>query len=252
MPYACAHPAAVIVLPRLLGKLAVPSALAIGSVIPDAWYFLPVVERADSHSALGLLLFCLPAGVFAYAAFHLVCKEPLLALLPAGLAARAGAFACTGLPQVPKRAVLVSIIAGALTHYAWDALTHPGALTEAMNLNHRFLQHASTVLGTVFAAWWAAGKLRAARADEEPEQLPASLRAGLLLLMLVLALAAFAIVLLAMPASQLDWSASRSLLRAAGITALSVLGFTFLGYCLLFRSISARVSSTGFDQREPM
>ena len=252
MPYACAHPAAVIALPRLLGKLAVPSALAIGSVIPDAWYFLPILSRADSHSALGLLLFCLPAGILAYAAFHRICKEPLLALLPGALAARARVFACEGLPHVAKRAVVVSILAGALTHSAWDAFTHESALTAWMNLNYRFLQHASTLLGTAFVAWWVAAKLRGAAADEALEQLPASLRAGIVGVMLLLALGAFGAVMLGMPASQLDWSASRSLLRAAGVTAISVLGFTFLGYCLLFRSISARASSTGFDQREPM
>ena len=253
MPYACAHPAAVIMLPRLLGTLSVPSALAIGSVIPDAWYFLPILERGDSHGALGLLLFCLPAGLLAYAAFHRICKEPLLALLPGALAARVGAFACEGLPQVPRRAVVVSILAGTLTHYAWDAFTHESALSAWLNLNHRLLQHASTLLGTAFVAWWVAAKLRGAAADEAtPEQLPASLRAGILGLMLLLALGAFGAVMLVMPAWQIDWSASRSLLRAAGITALSVLGFTFLGYCLLFRSISERASSTGLDQREPM
>ena len=252
MPYACAHPAAVIALPRLLGKLAVPSALAIGSVIPDAWYFLPILGRADSHSALGLLFFCLPAGILAYAGFHLICKEPLLALLPDGLSARARAFACEGLPPVPKRAVVASILAGAITHNAWDAFTHQSAVTAWMNLDYRLLQHASTLLGTALVAWWVATKLRAAAAHELPEQLPAPLRTGIIAAMLLLALVAFGAVMLVMPASQIDWSASRSLLRAAGVTALSVLGFTFLGYCLLFRSISARASSTGLDQREPM
>ena len=59
MPYPFAHPAAVLPLARLLGRAGSPSALAIGSMIPDAWYFVPGLVRADSHGAAGLLWFCL-------------------------------------------------------------------------------------------------------------------------------------------------------------------------------------------------
>jgi hypothetical protein len=252
MPYACAHPAAVIGIHRLLGRRAVPSALAIGSVIPDAWYFLPFLVRSDSHSALGLLLFCLPAGLCAYAAFHVIFKQPVLALLPRTLAARAAAFACAGLPRMPWHAVLISLVAGALTHYAWDAFTHPGPIVNALHLNHRLLQHASTLLGTAFVAWWLWSKLRSAPRREDPHHLPPRIRRGVVAVMLGVALGAFCLVLLGMPASAIDWSTSRSLLRAAGVTSLSVLGLALLVYCLLFRSISARISSTGLDQREPM
>lgn len=229
-----------------------PSALAIGSVVPDGWYFLPFLARTDSHGALGLLLFCLPAGLCTYAAFHLIFKQPLLALLPRTLAARAAAFACPGLPRMPWHAVLTSLVAGVLTHYAWDALTHPGAIVDALHLNHRLLQHASTLLGTAFVAWWLWSKLRNAPRREDPHQLPPPVRLGVVAVMLGVSLGAFCLVLLGLPASTIDWSAWRSLLRAAGVTSLSVLGLALLLYCLLFRSISARISSTGLDQREPM
>ena len=252
MPYACAHPAAVIALAPGLGRLAVPSALFIGSVVPDAWYFFPFLERGTSHGASGLLLFCLPAGLFAYAAFHLLLKQPLLALLPQGIGARAAAFACEGLPRAPWRAVVASLAAGALTHLVWDAFTHPGPIVEALRINHRVLQHASTLLGTAFVLWWVASRLRGAPRHQTFHRLPAWVRVGVVAVLLAVSLSAFFLVLLGMPASSIDWSASRSLLRGAGITSLSTLGFAFLAYCLLFRSISARTSSTGFDQREPM
>jgi hypothetical protein len=251
MPYACAHPAAVIPLSRLLGKLAVPSALAIGSVIPDAWYFLPLLKRTDSHSLLGLVLFCLPAGLFAYAAFHLICKEPLLALLPRGLVARAGVYACAGLPRVPWRAVAASLLAGALTHNAWDALTHESMLTSALQLDFRLLQHASTVLGTLIVAAWLARKLSTTPPYAAIDGLSTRVRAIIAAIFLVVLAGAFCAVLLLLP-GELDRSALRSLVRAAGVTSCSALGFAFLAYCLLFRSISARASRTGLDQREPM
>jgi Domain of unknown function (DUF4184) len=62
VPYPFAHPAAVLLLARPMGRFAVPSALVIGSVIPDLWYFLPFVGREASHSPAGLFWFCLPAG----------------------------------------------------------------------------------------------------------------------------------------------------------------------------------------------
>ena len=77
MPYPFAHPAAVLPLARPMGRFAVPSALAIGSVVPDLWYFVPFADRADSHSLAALFWFCLPAGLAAYALFHLLLKQPL-------------------------------------------------------------------------------------------------------------------------------------------------------------------------------
>ena len=50
MPYAFAHPAAVIPVAKIFGRRAVPSALAIGSMIPDVWYFVPWLDRAPVKS----------------------------------------------------------------------------------------------------------------------------------------------------------------------------------------------------------
>lgn len=97
MPYPFAHPAAVLPLARPMGRFAVPSALAIGSVLPDLWYIVPLVDRADSHSLAALFWFCLPAGLLSYVLFHRLLKQPLIALL----STRLGRFACAGLPAAP-------------------------------------------------------------------------------------------------------------------------------------------------------
>ncbi|MDX2165438.1 MAG: DUF4184 family protein [Deltaproteobacteria bacterium] len=127
MPFTLAHPLAVVPLRRLSPRVAVLSALVIGSNAPDYAYFLPVhIRRVDSHSLAGLFWFCLPAGLLVYALFHLVLKRPLLELLPPALRVRLLSLpsARAGWPAAPLRAVLASLLLGALTHILWDSFTH--------------------------------------------------------------------------------------------------------------------------------
>lgn len=249
MPYAFAHPVAVIPLYRLLGRFAVPSALVIGSVIPDAWYFVPLLSRAGSHSVGGLLLFCLPAGLFTYAAFHLIFKQPLLGLLPQAVAGRLRAWSSAYLPEAPWPAVVVSIVAGALTHFAWDALTHEGAVVEAFPAleavvlafgayelrAHQVLQHASTVLGTGLLAWWTWQKLRTApTAPPSTVPMPATARTAIVALLAIVAAFGFSgVAVEALPSSSVE--GLRGALRAAAVTAVSALGLATTAYCVLWR-----------------
>ena len=218
MPYPFAHPAAVLPLPRIMGRFAAPSALAIGSIAPDLWYFAPLVHREDSHSIGGLFWFCLPAGLTAYLFFHLVLKQPLIALL----SPRLGSFSHPGVPPAPWYAVVVSLLAGSLTHLAWDALTHLDG--------HRWLQHASTIAGTAILAWWSWRKLRGAPAAAQAPRLSHFWRtcviAGLV------GAASIAALWSADTALSFDRAALRHLLRSAGIGALQGLGVALLIYCL--------------------
>lgn len=129
MPYPFAHPAAVLPLIRPMGRFGVTSALVIGSMVPDAWYLVPGLERADSHSAIGLLSFCLPVGLVAYLAYHYL--------------------RTSSSPAKPWHAVVVSLLVGALTHLGWDGVAHAYSWHGV-----HVLQHASTVLGAAFVVWW--------------------------------------------------------------------------------------------------
>ena len=224
MPYPFAHPAAVLPLARPLGRFAVPSALAIGSMAPDFWYLVPLLERADSHSLAGLAWFCLPAGLLVYALFHLLLKQPLVALV----SPRLGRFTPASLPDVPWLAVMVSLMVGALTHVAWDALTH--SYDDAAQ-RHNWLQHASTALGTMVLAWWSWRKLRLVPAAP-PGPLSPLARASVVLVLL--GAGALAACITAEPPAA-DLRALRQFLRTGGIAAMQALSVALLVYCLVFQ-----------------
>jgi uncharacterized protein DUF4184 len=223
MPYAFAHPAAVIPLARMLGSRAVPSALAIGSMIPDAWYFVPSLARADTHDALGWLWFCLPAGLLAYLGFHLIFKQPMLALAPKSLAGRLAPWTSPGLPHARWSAVLLSLAAGIATHIVWDAFTHGGPVA-------RLLQHASTLAGTAFLAAWLWRKLCSTVPQTDVRELHPRVRTVVLVAMAIVPAIAFVSVL-----SAFDAGAWRTALRAAGVTAFSALGLVALSFCLTWQ-----------------
>jgi hypothetical protein len=226
VPYPFAHPAAVLPLARPMGRFAVPSALAIGSIVPDLWYFIPFVDRAHTHDPAGLVWFCLPLGLLVYALFHVVLKQPLIALI----SPRLGAFTSFGLPQRPWSCVVLSVLVGALTHLLWDELTHSNAhVVEGINWS----QHVSTIAGTAILVWWMWRKLRAA--PPAPQRL-----AGFTRLCICVALVGAMLVPALWSADADIWlafdrAALRHLLRTAGIGALEGLGVALFVYCLVFQ-----------------
>lgn len=235
MPYAFAHPAAVVPLAKLLGHRAVPSALAIGSMVPDLWYLVPLAEREHSHAGFHAIGFCLLAGLIVYVAFHLVFKEPMLALLPRSCAARLAAWTSTGLPAVRWRWVLLGLLAGIVTHLAWDALTHSGhfSFVEAVLFPgvpvYRALQHASTMLGSAFLLWWCWRTLRA-RPPADAPQAPRGLRIATVAAMVILPAAAFVGAV-----DAFDGMSWRTALRAGAVMAVSTFGLVALSFCLAWR-----------------
>jgi hypothetical protein len=158
-----------------------------------------------------------------YALFHRILKQPLIALL----SPRLGAFTPAGVPEVPLHAVMVSLLAGALTHLAWDALTH--SYGDDLQ-RHNWLQHASTALGTVVLGWWSWRKLRLVPAAPGPLS-PLARTCILLALFAAAALAAW--VTTEPPAAELR--ALRQFLRTGGFAAVQALSVALLVYCLLFQ-----------------
>lgn len=169
MPLTFAHPAAVLPLLKVLGRFGVPSALIIGSMAPDFVYFAPLgIHGSVSHSVSALFWFCLPSGMLLYFLLHRWLKQPLMSLLPFSVRARITHQEENGF-SASLPALVFSVLLGALTHIAWDSLTHaksPWQLLRPM-LDYevfsigsyqvfvfRLLQHTSTVFGLAFIAWW--------------------------------------------------------------------------------------------------
>ena len=164
MPFTFAHPAAVLPLCWFRTVPMVFPALAIGSMTPDIVYFLPLnLDGEFSHSFLGLLLFCLPAGLLLYLLVCHLLRQPLIALLPGVLARRLPARPSPRNTTTARHVfwVMLSLFIGAVTHLLWDDLTHYDAvftlhgellaeLTGQHNIRigiYPLAQHFSTIAG---------------------------------------------------------------------------------------------------------
>lgn len=246
MPYPIAHPAAVLPLLRPMGRRAVPSALVIGSIVPDLWYFVPFVTRDISHSLAGLFVFAVPLGLILYWLFHVLLKEPLVALLPEAAAARLARFAAPEMPAHPWGKVVLSLLVGALTHLAWDSFTHEegwivdkfpvfeeelfaiGSYTVRV---YQLLQHASTILGTLFVCWWTWRAFKLLPSQEGTCAVFPRKTRFLILSGLLAASAGWAALDAALPGT-LDPLAVRGVMRSVGLDAAQALAVGVLAYCV--------------------
>jgi hypothetical protein len=121
MPFPLAHPAAVLPLRRYCPRWLNFPALVIGSLTPDASYFLGKMGGGFGHSFLGSVAFCLPVGVVMVALFYGL-RAPVARMLPAPYP-QAFLPLCAR-PMGSLWVVAISLLIGAWTHLLWDSLTH--------------------------------------------------------------------------------------------------------------------------------
>ncbi|HEX2892684.1 MAG TPA: DUF4184 family protein [Marmoricola sp.] len=164
MPLAPAHPAVVLPLRRLGLPL---TALVVGAMAPDAPVYLPVgVGYRTAHSWPGLLVASV-VGLVLLVLWSFVVRDAVVDLVPAlrrrlPLRDRPDARAWWLAP--------VAVLVGVGTHLLWDAATHDWGFlvedlaflrTEHASLPlYRWLQHASTVVGTLVVAAYGVVGLR--------------------------------------------------------------------------------------------
>jgi hypothetical protein len=164
MPWTFVHPAAVLPFRRLGLKNLSFGGLVVGSIAPDFGYYVGRFELAAiAHTTLGLLILCLPTGLFLFVMVR-VLHRPVANLLPEPH--RSALLSISQVPRLKSLRILltvaVSIIIGAMTHNVWDSFTHPAGyivtkwplLRESVwvlgNRNvrvHELLQHLSTLVG---------------------------------------------------------------------------------------------------------
>jgi len=194
VPLTIAHPAAVIPLAGRLGRRVSLSALVIGSMSPDFAYLLPLgLVRMQTHDPWALLWFCLPAGLAAYALFHLVLGPISARLFPAEIATRLPPSAFSGkLPAVPFHAVAASILIGAASHLVVDSMTHrDGFVVQRIPLLQTYLgsiggyrvyvckilQHVFSIIGLALIWSWIRTWVR--RTPSAPDHAPFRFAPGL-------------------------------------------------------------------------
>lgn len=183
MPWTFAHPAAILPLRQVGGIRWSLVGLIVGSLVPDLGYHLGRHDIAGyAHTAAGLLVVCLPAGLLI-ALLLVRHSAALIAPLPQPHRARLLAAARSAGPGGVQGLLWIasSIVLGSATHLAWDAFTHAhgqvvrhwpvlrqvlGSIAGHPVPIYNALQHLSTVVGVavLLAAYrrWAAGEPRCA------------------------------------------------------------------------------------------
>jgi uncharacterized protein DUF4184 len=156
VPFTPAHAAAVL---PLVGRRrpgwVVPSALVIGSMVPDVLYFVPIRSDRDfSHSLTGLVTLDLALGLVFVAIWKVVAAPVVRDLAPQPIRLRLPIPD----PLTSREAVwaVPGVVLGGLTHIVWDSFTHANGwmvlrlpfLTADVGLPvFKLAQYASGILG---------------------------------------------------------------------------------------------------------
>src|SRR3984893_16984430 len=185
MPFTISHVAAVVPFSRPLARWQLLSATIIGSMVPDFGFLLPWrPARIETHSAVGLLTFCLPVGLATFCIFQLLIKSAVMEILPDATYSRWRRFAEPADIGSLKQWALAAcgVLAGAITHLVWDGFTHEGArgvrMIPALDdpiveiaghhlIGARLLQDVSSLLGLAIVLAVVAYGLRPGRAGEQ-------------------------------------------------------------------------------------
>ena len=120
------HPAAVLPIHSRLKNWIPLSALVIGSLVPDAAYYLPMPEhfKQNSHTLLGTFSSSLPLGILVWLIFRWL-AAPATFLLPTPNREAIGPQLTRRLTSIPQALGVVSgILLGAWSHVLWDSFTH--------------------------------------------------------------------------------------------------------------------------------
>jgi hypothetical protein len=169
MPFTLSHAAAAWPFRRTRLEF---TALVTGCFAPDFAYFVFLRPHGFfGHTLLGIFVLDLPASLFALWLFHAYAKRPLTVFLPRGMLCRirTSEEELSFWPPARLAIIVLSILVGAATHIAWDALTHKSfwpyrhlsVLRKIVQVPvlggigvYKLLQYGSTLFGLAFIALW--------------------------------------------------------------------------------------------------
>ena len=168
MPFTVSHIVAALPLDKSCGKTVSKytalSPLIIGSMTPDVSYITPFLthQRVDSHTLLGIYLFCIPMGLTIYFLYHCLMAPVWVSVFPKRIGQRLDADLSLGkLPNISSHVLLISLILGSVTHIIWDYFTHQSGIPQVVQwmdtpltsidgyniMPYRVLQHSSSLIG---------------------------------------------------------------------------------------------------------
>ena len=126
MPFTFSHPAAVLPIPSRFKNWIPLSALVIGSLVPDAAYYLPMPEhfRTYSHTLLGTFSTSVPFGIVVWLIFDWLAPSAVF-LLPSPHREAIAPQLKPRLASIPQALGVASgVLIGAWSHVLWDSFTH--------------------------------------------------------------------------------------------------------------------------------
>lgn len=156
MPFTVSHAAVVVPLYHFLRRYFLPSALIIGSIVPDFHYFIPFgIDRPMTHRLSSIFWFSLPLGFLTFLIFHTIIRQPLLHLMPTRfypkLAHLEAPYALFQRDIFLK--IIISLIISAYTHLTWDDANWLGKDIFYSFNNIQFLASAFGLLIMFYWAW---------------------------------------------------------------------------------------------------
>ncbi len=155
MPFTISHIAIVLPLACRQRSFISMTGLMIGAMVPDFFYFVlfdPYFD--DGHQWWGIFVYDIPLALVLAFLYHEVAKPALVRYLPAWAAARLHAFRHFHWSSYFRKnypVVILSVIAGALTHFFLDAFTHGNGYFVQL---FSFLQGETMVFGAPMETWY--------------------------------------------------------------------------------------------------
>jgi len=179
MPFTFSHPAAILPVHFRFKNWIPLSALVVGSLVPDAAYYLPLPEhfKQNSHTLLGTFSTSLPAGILLWLLFYWL-AAPAVFLLPSPHREAIESQPAPRLASIPQALGIASgILLGAWSHVLWDSFTHERGwivkhtpllqrpVFDSMMPGYKALQYLSSIFGLcvllyAYNKWMSAKKLR--------------------------------------------------------------------------------------------
>jgi hypothetical protein len=126
MPFTFSHPAAVLPIPSRFKNWIPLSALVIGSLVPDAAYYLPMPQhfRTYSHTLLGTFSTSLPLGICVWLIFYWLAPSAVFLLPSPHREAIEPQLRARSASIQQALGVALAVLIGAWSHVLWDSFTH--------------------------------------------------------------------------------------------------------------------------------